>query len=87
MTAPGINENWRGSGGCPNAQLSEHDSTLGITTSNIGCARAFIGLVVAVGAFVYMVLAAVSVARDRKAAKTGLPFRKDTESELQSTDS
>lgn len=87
MTAPTIYENFLGSMWCPNAQLHDNNTTLRSTTENIASARAFIGLVVAMGAFVYMVLAAVSVARDRKAARTSLPFRKDTESELQSTGS
>ncbi len=85
MTAPNVDESFSGSEWCPNAQLSDHGSTLKSTTGDIGTARAFIGLVVAVGAFVYMVLAAVSVARGRKVARTGLPFSKDPKDELLST--
>lgn len=82
LTAPGINESFSGSQWCPNAGLSSRASALYYTTENIGCARAFIGLVVAVGAFVYMVLAAVTVARARKAVRTSSPLDKDPEGEL-----
>ena len=85
MTAPNMGESFSGSEWCPNAQLSDHDSTLRSTTGDIGTARAFVGLVVAVGAFVYVVLAAVSVARGRKVAKTVLPLRKDPGDEMLST--
>ncbi len=87
MTAPNITERFSASRWCPNARLSDRASTLKSTAGNIGSARAFIGLIVAVGAFVYMVLAAVSVARARKAVRTSLPFRKDPEGELLSTGS
>jgi len=83
-TAPGINESFDGLMWCPNAQISDI-ATLRYTTEHIEGARAYIGLVVALGAFVYMVLAAVSVARNKKAARTSLPFRKDPEAELLST--
>ena len=83
LTAPVMQEGFSGSPWCPNAQLSVFDdaSTLQNVTENLACARAFIGLVVAVGAFVYMVLAAVSVARNKKATKTNLPLYKNPEYE------
>ena len=83
VQAPNMSESFQGVMWCPNAQLSSHKNGAG----SIGDVRSWIGLIIVVAAFVYMVLAAVSVSRNRKAARTSLPYRKDPERQLQSISS
>ena len=68
LTAPAMEESFDSAPWCPNAMLSSHQSSLATTTENMAMAKSFIGLAALAGAFVYMVLAAVSVARSSRAA-------------------
>lgn len=84
LTAPNINESFASSSWCPTSNLSNVSTPQYYAADNTAAAKTFIGLVVLVGAFVYMVLAAVVLGRNRRVGK-GVVLLKEREQAEDST--